>query len=78
MNNLMIEYLTAKVADDMIVSSTILAIREVLATKCRYRAPRIIGFSVTWGCVPELYPKIRDCSNNCYKCGNGKLLVKVR
>ena len=78
MNNIMTEDLTAKVADDMVVISTILAIREVLATKCRYRAPRIIGFSVTWGCVPELYPKTRECSNKCYKCGNGKLLVDVR
>lgn len=78
MNNLMTEYLTAKVADDMTLCSTTLAIREVLATKCRYRALLIIGIRVTWGCVPELYPKIRHCSNKCYKCGNGKLLVEVR
>ena len=78
MNNIMTEYLTEKVAGDMVVISTTLAIREVLATKCRYRAPRIIGFSVTWGCESQLYPKIRDCSKKCYKCGNGKLLVEVR
>lgn len=78
MNSVKTEYLIEKAFDDAVVITIILAIREVLATKCRYRAPSNIVFSVTGECVPELYPKTRHCSNKCYKCGKGKLFVKVR
>lgn len=52
MNNIMTDYLTDKIACDYITVSTVLAIREVINTKCRYRAPRNIGFCVN-----------RECSN---------------
>ena len=42
MNSVMTDYLTDKIACDLISVSTILAIRQVLDTKCRYSAPREI------------------------------------
>lgn len=78
MINIITDYLTDKIANDLISFSTVLAIKEVVESKCRYKAPRNVSFSVSWECASGLYPKIRDCSNKCYKCGKGKLLVEVR
>lgn len=50
MNSVMTVYLTDKIACDYITVSTVLAIREVINTKCRYRAPRNIGFCVSREC----------------------------
>ena len=47
MNNIITDYLTDKVACDMIVVSTTLAIREVLSTKCRYLGRREIFVDTT-------------------------------
>ena len=53
MNSVMTDYLTDKIVRDYITVSTVLAIREVIKTGCRYRAPRNIGF-----CVSREYGKI--------------------
>ena len=53
MNSIMTDYLTDKIACDYITGSTVLAIREVINTECRYRAPRNIDF-----CVSREYGKI--------------------
>ena len=53
MNNIITDYLTDKVAFDMIVISTTLAIREVLSTKCRYLGRRLIFVYTTHTEVSE-------------------------